>query len=274
MRIGVKPGQWGWAFDELQASWEAAEAAGFHFISCFDHVTSQPAGLAAWDAPSLLLAMAGVTERLEVAVEVVNASLRHPFALAGQIAVAQAASGGRVRVGLGAGSFHLARFDHEAIGVEFPPHKERLARLAACCRVLPALWRGETVDDETLGLTRASLGPIGIEPPKLFVGGASDAVLQIAARYADGWQAPSEPDRFGELSARLNELCEMIGRSRPISSAVQIFISEIGLEHAGETAGRFAEQGASSLTFVLHEERSAGWVVRLGKALRDAGWLP
>src|SRR5919204_6386701 len=107
MRIGVKPGQWGWNFDDLVACWRAAEEAGFEVVSCFDHVTSAPAGLAAWNAPSLLTAMAGVTERIALAVDVLNVSLRHPLLLAGQLAVAQAASGGRVEGGLRAGPPHF-----------------------------------------------------------------------------------------------------------------------------------------------------------------------
>jgi len=47
MRIGVKPGQWGWSYEELEASWQAAEECGFDLISCFDHVTDAPEGLAA-----------------------------------------------------------------------------------------------------------------------------------------------------------------------------------------------------------------------------------
>lgn len=189
MRIGVKPGQWGWAFDELVASWRAAEEAGFDIISCFDHVSAAPAGLAAWNAPSLLTAMAGVTKRVALAVDVLNVSLRHPFLLAGQLAVAQAASGGRVEVGLGAGSHHLARFDHAVLGRPFPPLAERRKRLARCCQVFPRLWRGQEVTDPTLGLEKASLGPLGIEPPPIIVGGAGEPTMSIAVRYADGWNA-------------------------------------------------------------------------------------
>lgn len=47
VRIGVKPGQWEWSYQDLQDSWQAAEDAGFDVISCFDHVTASPAGLAA-----------------------------------------------------------------------------------------------------------------------------------------------------------------------------------------------------------------------------------
>src|SRR6266571_1823885 len=253
MRVGVKPGQWGWTFEDLRASWQIAEDCGFHHISCFDHVSASPRPLASWDAPSLLVAMAGATTSIGLEVQVLNASLRHPFLLAGQLAVAQAASRGRLQVGLGAGSHHLARFDHAAVGIGFPPHRKRIERLAGCCRVLPALWRGEVVDDPALGLAGASLGPTGIEPPALFVGGGSDAVLCIA-RLADGWHAPAEPERFAELARRLDELCAEVGRDR-MAKAVPVSLMEAGFHRAAETVSSLANQGAEAVTFILHEER-------------------
>ena len=135
----------------------------------------------AWDAPTLLAAMAGVTSRIRSAVHVLNASLRPPLLLAGQLAVAQASSGGRLEVGLGTGSWHLARHDHRAAGVPFPPFAERVTRLEATCRSFRALWRGETVTDDVIGLEEASLGPIGIDPPPIVVVGTSDRGLAVAA---------------------------------------------------------------------------------------------
>lgn len=172
MRIGLKPGQWGWRFPELRRAWAATEEAGFASLWCFDHVTAAPAGIPSWEASALLVDMAAVTRRIPVGVMVFNAGLRHPFLLAAALAVAQAASGGRVRVGLGAGS-GLAKADHQALGLPFRAFPERVRRLEACCRLLPALWRGETVYDEEVGLHRASLGHIGIQPPPLIVGGRS-----------------------------------------------------------------------------------------------------
>ena len=207
MRIGVKAGQWGWSFEELLNAWTKAEAEGFDLLSCFDHVSAAPGGNVAWDAPTLLAAMAGATSRIRLAVHVLNVSLRPPFLLAGQLAVAQASSGGRLEVGLGTGSWHLARHDHRLAGVAFPPFAERVRRLEACCRTLPALWRGETVSDPVLGLDEAALGPLGIEPPPIVVGGTSDRVLAVAAAHADAWNASSvETDRFAELARRLTEL--------------------------------------------------------------------
>lgn len=268
MRIGVKPGQWGWTWDELVESWKAGEECGFAVVSCFDHVSAAPAGLAAWDAPTLLAAMAGVVPRAGLAVDVLNSSLRHPFLLAGQLAVAQAASGGRLEVGLGLGSYHLARYDHAALGVPFPSRRERAARLEASCRALPALWRGEEVTDPALGLTSASLGPVGIEPPPIIVGGTSETVLEIASRHADGWNAVQpDPARYGDLARRLDELCEHGGRARPVAKAVQIFVRDIELRDARDLVARFEEAGAESTTFVLVEERGAEAVRRLAAAV-------
>ena len=268
MRVGVKPGQYGWGYQELRDSWVAAEQAGFDLVACFDHVSAAPRGMVAWDAPSLLTAMAAKTERVLISVEVLNASLRNPFLLAGQLAVAQAVSGGRLRAGLDAGSVYLARFDHQALGLPFPPHDQRIRHLEACCRALPALWRGAAVDDPVLGLRQASLGPIGISPPELFVGGSSDAVLTIAARYADGWHTPAEPGRFASLARRLDEICDAVGRGRPLEKAAQVFVQETGLAGARDTLRRLDDAGASTVTFILHAEHGPHWVRRLADALQ------
>lgn len=258
MRIGIKPGQWGWRFTELLESWRLAEELGFDIVSTFDHVTAAPRGLAAWDAPSLLIAMAGRTERVRLAVDVLNTSLRHPFLLAAQLAVAQAASGGRLEVGLGLGSWGLARHDHRSLGIPFPPRERRIARLRACCRVFPRLWRGEEVSDAALHLEAASLGPIGIAPPPLIVGGTSDEVMAVAAELADGWNAVvSDASDYAALARRADKLCAEVGRQRPLARAVQVFVPTIELGAARELLGGLAEAGAESVTFVLVEDGPA-----------------
>jgi alkanesulfonate monooxygenase SsuD/methylene tetrahydromethanopterin reductase-like flavin-dependent oxidoreductase (luciferase family) len=266
MRIGVKPGQWGWAFDELVASWRAAEEAGFAMISCFDHVSAAPAGLISWNAPSLLTAMAGVTDRIVLAVDVLNVSLRHPFLLAGELAVAQAASGGRLQVGLGAGSYHLARFDHAALGRPFHPLSQRLDQLARCCQAFPSLWRGEEVTDPVLELRGASLGPIGIETPPIFVGGTSEATMSIAARYADGWNAVvSDPEGYAQLAGQVDQLCG--SRTQPLRKAAQVFVRDIGLKNARRLVADLEQAGAESVIFVLVEERGPDAVRELAHAV-------
>jgi alkanesulfonate monooxygenase SsuD/methylene tetrahydromethanopterin reductase-like flavin-dependent oxidoreductase (luciferase family) len=252
MRIGVKPGQWGWTWDALQASWRAAEDSGFDIVSCFDHVSAAPEGRAAWDAPTLLTAMAAQTSRIAIAVDVINVSLRHPFLLAAQLAVAQASSSGRLEIGLGAGSRKLARYDHEALGIPFPMLAERVDQLERACRTLPALWRGEVVSDVELGLDGASLGPLGIVAPPLVVGGRSRSVLDIAARLADGWNVvTADPKEFEDLNRQIGERCTAAGRSRPLSRRAQIFMRDVPFHGARDLVHEFEAAGADVVTFVL-----------------------
>jgi alkanesulfonate monooxygenase SsuD/methylene tetrahydromethanopterin reductase-like flavin-dependent oxidoreductase (luciferase family) len=269
MRIGVKPGQWGWPFVDLASSWAAAEEAGFDLVSCFDHVSAEPGGeRQAWDAPTLLAAMAGVTSRVRIAVHVLNVCLRPPFLLAGQLAVAQAASGGRLEVGLGAGSYHLARFDHRAVGVAFPPFEERIDRLEACCLAFPELWRGGTVDDPRLGLKRASLGPIGTDPPRISVGGLSDAVVDVAVRAADAWNVVRpDPGALDRDAERLAAAARRSGRDRAIGLEVQVWARDLDPRSPREHVRRLADAGADTVVLVLDEERGPDAVRRLADAV-------
>jgi alkanesulfonate monooxygenase SsuD/methylene tetrahydromethanopterin reductase-like flavin-dependent oxidoreductase (luciferase family) len=140
-----------------------------------------------------------------------------------------------------------------------------VGRLEACCRAFPALWRGETVSDDAVGLDGASLGPLAIDPPPIVVGGTSDRVLAVAAAHADAWNASSvEADRFEELAARLAEL---VG-DRPIERQVQLWLREVGLEGAREARDRYEDAGADTVIFVLDDERDPDVISRLAAAVR------
>jgi alkanesulfonate monooxygenase SsuD/methylene tetrahydromethanopterin reductase-like flavin-dependent oxidoreductase (luciferase family) len=144
----------GSAFADLMQSWQAAEEIGFDALWTIDHATSTADLWPAWEATSLLVAMAARTRTIPVGVLVFDVLLRHPFHVAGSVAVAQALSGGRVRVGLGVGD-KFSRLDHDALRLPFPSFADRVRTLEACCAVLPALWRGETVTEPSLGMDQA-----------------------------------------------------------------------------------------------------------------------
>jgi alkanesulfonate monooxygenase SsuD/methylene tetrahydromethanopterin reductase-like flavin-dependent oxidoreductase (luciferase family) len=218
---------------------------------------------AAWNAPSLLTAMAGRTESITLAVRVIDVSLRNPFLLAAELAVAQAASGGRLDVGLGAGSHHLGRYDHEALALPFPPLRERVARLGPTCRILPALWRGERVDDDELGLVDASLGPIGIDAPRLTVGGETEGVLRVAARFADRWNISTpDPPRFEGARERLERAAADEGQASPIIREAQLWVRDLWPD-ARSHLRAFEGVGADAVILVLDEEREPDAVRRV-----------
>lgn len=263
MRIGLKAGQWGWSFDTLEAAWRAAEESGFDLLSCFDHVSGSPGDKTAWDAPTLLATMAARTSRIPLGVHVLNVSIRNPLLLAGQLATVQAASGERLEVGLGAGSHHLAGFDHTVAGIEFPPFERRIERLAACCRAFRRLWGGETVSDELLGLRDATLGPRSTPQPPIVVGGRSHATLEVAARHADGWNASSvDPIEFGRLVGELQRAAEDVGRESTLERQVQVWARDVEVSLLRDLAGRYEDAGADTLIVVLDEERDPLAVLR------------
>jgi alkanesulfonate monooxygenase SsuD/methylene tetrahydromethanopterin reductase-like flavin-dependent oxidoreductase (luciferase family) len=257
MRIGVVPFALGSPFADLEASWRAAEDAGFDALWTIDHATPTVDLQPPWEASSLLVAMAARTNRIPVGVLVFDVLLRHPFLLASSIAVAQAVSAGRVRVGLGIGD-RFSRRDHDALGLPFPPHAQRIQVLEACCTVLPALWRGDTVTDGSLRIHGAGLGPVDIAEPPLIVGGASSDLMAVAARHAQGWNLfTQEPDEFADRSEVLAAVEASAGRDVPLQRSVYFFTDRVrgALRNALE---RFERVGADeAMLVVMNPSRGA-----------------
>lgn len=254
MRIGVLPAPLGCSFSQLEKSWRAAEEVGFGALWAFDHATPTPDRSPAWEASSVLVAMAAYTRTISIGILVFDVLLRHPFILGGSVAVAQEVSGGRIRVGLGVGD-RFSRLDHLTLGIPFPPFAERVRVLEACCRVLPALWRGETVTDRALGLKDAALGPIRIEPPPLIVGGGNPAVLEVAIRYAQGWNLfTHEPDVFGSRVEMLASMEASAGRSQPLAKSAYFIVERLpeGI-HLRGLLEKFEAVGAEEAVLVLLE---------------------
>jgi alkanesulfonate monooxygenase SsuD/methylene tetrahydromethanopterin reductase-like flavin-dependent oxidoreductase (luciferase family) len=134
--------------------------------------------------------------------------------------------------------------------------------------VLPALWRGEAVAEESLGLEGASLGDIGIDPPHLVVGGATDAILEMAARHADSWNiSTQDPNEFAERAAALDAICSSISRARPLGRTAQVFVGGLSPGALTDAVTRFEEAGADSLVFVLAETRGADAVRDLARVV-------
>jgi alkanesulfonate monooxygenase SsuD/methylene tetrahydromethanopterin reductase-like flavin-dependent oxidoreductase (luciferase family) len=270
MRIGVKVGQWGWSYPQLRSGWRAAEECGFAAVSCWDHLAAQPAGLATWDAVALLVAMAGETDRVRLAPYVLTTGLRNSLVLASQLAVAQAASGGRLVVGLGAGGLgHLARHGYRAAGVDPLTAAQRLARLAAACRAFPALWRGEVVSSTELGLVDACLGPLGIDPPPIVLGGTGTRLCEVAARYADGWNVTGVPDarRYAQLRAAMAGTCAEVGRSAPLWCSIQLFAADLPVSAARAVLAGYASAGADEAVIVLDRAATPDDIRRLADAV-------
>jgi alkanesulfonate monooxygenase SsuD/methylene tetrahydromethanopterin reductase-like flavin-dependent oxidoreductase (luciferase family) len=211
--------------------------------------------------------MATATRSATLALWVANTSLRHPLHLASQVSIAHGLSGGRVELGLGAGSYALARHDHSALGLSFPPLAQRLRRLDLSCRALPQLWRGETVSCPELGLHGASLGALEIEPPPLLVGGRSPAALDIAARWATYWNLEDgDADSYLSLARQARDAAGRVGRSAAFPGTAQLFTDGKDPAALADEVAAFRDAGVHTLMLIM-DDPDVSRVPVLGKAV-------
>ncbi len=179
-----------------------AEALGFDGVFAFDHFFP-PGGSP--DRPSLeafatLGAVAAATERVRIGTLVARASLRPVGFLAKSAAWLDAASGGRLILGIGTGD-PIDRPEHEAYGIPMLDKAERRVHLEETVAALKALFGGRAYPGGRM--VPELLGPLRPPParpggPPVWIGGQADPVIRLAARGADGWNGWGlEPDAFG-----------------------------------------------------------------------------
>lgn len=185
-----------------------AENLGFDGVFAFDHFFP-PGGSP--DRPSLevfatLGAVAAATDRVMIGTLVVRASLRPVGLLAKSAAWLDAASGGRLILGIGTGD-PIDRPEHEAFGIPMLDKAERRAHLEETLAALEALFDGRAYPGGRM--VPELLGPLRPPParpggPPVWVGGQAEAVIRLAGRRADGWNGWGlEPEVFGARVATL-----------------------------------------------------------------------
>lgn len=195
---------------------QAAEDLGFAGLYRSDHFTN-PDGpykdaLELWTS---LAWLAANTERIEFGPLVSPVSFRHPAITAWQAGAVGALSGGRLRLGLGAG---WQEREHEAFGFDLLDTDRRFARFKEGLEVVTRLLRSDepvTFDGEFYRLREAEISPRPRSGVPIVIGGNGPRrTLPLAARYADEWNAVFlTAERFAELSSRLDGLLEESGRS-------------------------------------------------------------
>jgi G6PDH family F420-dependent oxidoreductase len=186
--------------DRLVADLVAAEAAGFDFSVCSDHfqpwLEEQGHAGYAW---SILGAAAQATKRIGLMTYVTCPTLRyHPAIVAQKAATLGILSGGRFRLGLGAGE----NLNEHVVGQRWPAVGERHAMLSEAVQIIGALldgqesvnFRGEHFDVEQARLwdLPEQRVPIGIA-----VSGLQSCTL--AGRHADLMVAVEPKSELGEM---------------------------------------------------------------------------
>jgi probable F420-dependent oxidoreductase len=152
-----------------------------------------------FDALVSLALIAAVTEKVTIGTSVLVLPLRHPVAFAKQAASIDVASGGRLRVGVGAG---WLREEFDALNV---PFEDRGGRLVEWLEIARDCWTGRP---RAHASDRYTLPPGVLCLPKpvreipLLMGGHSPAALRRAGRHTGGWLAQQSLDGLDPAELR------------------------------------------------------------------------
>jgi alkanesulfonate monooxygenase SsuD/methylene tetrahydromethanopterin reductase-like flavin-dependent oxidoreductase (luciferase family) len=167
---------------EYVAMARAAEESGFDSIWLGDHLLYAD-GRGPWEAWTLLAALAAVTERVELGPLVACAGFHPPAVLAKMAATVDEVSGGRLILGLGAGS---NRRDFEAFGLTLD---RPVARFEEAFPIIRDLLAGETVTFN--GRFHSVDGAVLLPAPKrrvpLMIGSNGPRMLAATLAHVDAW---------------------------------------------------------------------------------------
>jgi alkanesulfonate monooxygenase SsuD/methylene tetrahydromethanopterin reductase-like flavin-dependent oxidoreductase (luciferase family) len=216
-RYGVHAGTEGSPIEDVLEYWRTIEALGFGWISVWDHFypITGSGGAGSYDSVASHSALAMVTSRVRVGVLVYSVGYRRPAVLANAIATIDQLSGGRAEASLGAG---WAKTEYDSYGLPFPELRERMDILAEGVECLAGLLHNErfSFEGQHFQLHDASVGmrPVQEHVP-VWVGGLGEKrVIPLAARVADGWDAPLGPtaDDFARKVGVLEREAAQVGR--------------------------------------------------------------
>jgi len=210
LRIGLSIPPAGFASHEEAATYvHGAADAGLDHLVTADHIAFFDGR--GKDGLMTVSWLAGLHPTIEVYVGVYLLALRHPVAVARQVATLAEHAPGRLTLGIGVGGED--RHEMEVVGVN-PATRGR--RTDEALEVLRPLLVGELVDHhgEFYDAPDVSIRPVPSPRVPITVGGRSNAAAKRAGRQGDGWLASwCSPRRFAEGVALAELTAEEVGRT-------------------------------------------------------------
>jgi alkanesulfonate monooxygenase SsuD/methylene tetrahydromethanopterin reductase-like flavin-dependent oxidoreductase (luciferase family) len=212
----------------------AADRAGLDLFGIQDH-PYQRRFLDTW---TLISTLVSLTERIRFFPDVANLPLRPPAMLAKAAASLDVLSGGRVEMGIGAGTFWDA-----VVAMDGPRRSPGAAvrSVEEAIKVMRLVWseeRSVRFDGQIYSLRGMRPGPHPVHEIGIWVGAYGPRMLSVIGRLADGWVPSlgySPPERIPEMQQRIDEGAEKAGREpKEIRRAYNI-------------SGRIGREGDSTL---------------------------
>ncbi|MFN8534325.1 MAG: TIGR03619 family F420-dependent LLM class oxidoreductase [Dehalococcoidia bacterium] len=195
-----------------------AEAVGYDSVWIRDHVampevTADPNCLECF---TTLAALARDTKRVQLGTLVVCTPWRNPALLAKMGATIDVLSGGRLILGLGAGSFGLRR-EFDRYGWQILPNADRIRSLGESIQIIRKMWTEDapSFQGRYHRIQEAVCAPKPKQRPHppIFVGASGEQfALRNAVRYGDGWNSAVMYDEYVQKVETVNRYCDEIGR--------------------------------------------------------------
>lgn len=243
-----------------------SEALGYDWVTFQDH-PYQAAYLDTW---TLLSWVAGQTERIRIAPNVLNVPLRPPAVLARSVASLDRLSNGRFDLALGAGAYWDAI---KAMGGKKHSPKEAVDALIEAIDIIRGMLdlSGDdylTFQGEYHSLKRAQRGPLPVHDVPIWLGGYKPRMLRLIGEKADGWLPSLGYMKPSDLSASnqiIDEAAESAGRdpreirrllniSGKFSSQNEGFLQGTSAQWVDELAPLAIEEGISTFILMADDE--------------------
>jgi alkanesulfonate monooxygenase SsuD/methylene tetrahydromethanopterin reductase-like flavin-dependent oxidoreductase (luciferase family) len=225
--LGVTLPQFTGDADRLVDAALSAEEAGLDSVWVFDHMWPLSGGkerpvLECWSA---LAYIAAATSRIGVGTLVTRSTLRHPAVLAKMVSTVASIAAGRLTVTVGSGDL-ASRAENEAFGLPYFAGDERVNQLESTVRFLIQAVGGGSVSQQDSFIDVRELWNRPVEPVPVWVAGRSRKMLEVAGRYADGYNA------WGSTPATLRSEFDLV---RGASGRRRVEMTWAGLVLLGDT---------------------------------------
>jgi F420-dependent oxidoreductase-like protein len=209
-----------------------------------------------WDALTTLALAGTQVAGIELGTAVLPVPQRHPLVLASHALTVQAATGGRLTLGIGAG---VAMMTGAMFGL---PGDRPVRRMREYLPVLRALLHGESVAHE--GETLTAAGAVGLPgpPPPVLLAALGPAMLRAAGELADGavtWM--TGPRTLADhIVPSVTRAAEAAGRTRPrVVAGLPVCVTSDEAGVRDRVAERFALAGqVPEYRATLDREGAAG----------------
>jgi alkanesulfonate monooxygenase SsuD/methylene tetrahydromethanopterin reductase-like flavin-dependent oxidoreductase (luciferase family) len=262
-----------------------AETAGVERLWTYDHLSWRSHDEPWFAAMPLLAAAAVATTTIRLGPLVATPNFRHPVPLAKEIMTLDQLAGGRIDLGVGAGT---AGPDASVLGDEKITDRQRARRFRDWVELLVTLLEQETVTATSGPYTAvdARMIPGCHQKPRtpLTVAAAGPRGMALAARLAHTWVTYGHPrhpaedghdlwlDGLRRQSRAMDDVAAETGRPRPRAAAVIGLGNRVPFESVDrfdDTLGQLADAGFDDVYAHWPRPDGAGMPVHLVHRLLD-----